>query len=227
MKSNKKKKCQPQSRLFLFQEGEGKQKWQCRLHSYSHVLSQKFRSRSFSGTTATWGRRGGVLSPWKHPPWSTTRVGVSTRDKKNQWKGPVFDTFFFFFSFFLNIFLKCRFWVGGGCCIFSVTILISKLEVQSHRKKCLCLICQDATKDPTKKALHIYIKKFGATRLFSGSPHSLHTWVSHGSVFLWSVTWLVIYWYPQCVYRNAYFSQYWQERQGQKPCIWSWKPRFC
>lgn len=51
-----------------------------------------------------------------------------------------FPSFFFFFFLFLN----AGFWVI--CCVFSVTILISKLEVQSHRKqKCLCLVCQDAT----------------------------------------------------------------------------------
>lgn len=60
---------------------------------------------------------------------------------------------------------------------FSVTILISKLEVQSHRKKCLCLVCQDATKDKKtnknkKKALHIYIKKFGATFFWQSSQSS-------------------------------------------------------
>lgn len=66
----------------------------------------------FSGATATKGRRGRGLSPWKHPPWTiTTRVDVSTRKKKihNQWKSPVFDTVFFFFLLFNFFFLKCSF----------------------------------------------------------------------------------------------------------------------
>lgn len=96
---------------------------------------------------------------------SSRSINPREKKKKNQWR--VQSLTRFFFSSFSNIFLKCRFWVvyGGGC-IFSVTILISKLEVQSHRKQCLCLICRDAAKDPKKKALHIYIKKFGVTRLF-------------------------------------------------------------
>lgn len=48
-------------------------------------------------------KAGRGLSPWKHPPWSTSQVGVSTREKKKKkpMEGPVFDTFFFFFFLFL------------------------------------------------------------------------------------------------------------------------------
>lgn len=180
--------------------------------------SQRLGSRSFSETTLTKGRRGQVgvrgrgLSPWKHPPWSiTSRVGQSTRGQKEQqtMAGPVFNTSSVsFFSFFFKIFLlfNCRFF--GSSVVFFRSLFSSASLKYSHtgNQKCLCLVCQDATnkkiKNQTegkKKALHIYIKKFWGDStffFFSGSPHSLHTWVSHGSVFWWSVTWLVIFWSP-------------------------------
>lgn len=105
--------------------------------------------------------------------------------------------FFLLFFIFLNVF----FFLSR---IFSVTILISKLEVQSHRKKHVSSVKMPRKTHKKKKRHCIFTSRsFGATRLFSGSPHSLHTWVSHGSVFSWSVTWLVIYWqtlrFKKCV----------------------------
>lgn len=83
---------------------------------------------------------------------------------------------------FWNVFLKFRFWVI--CWIF-FTVLISKLEVQSHRKKNVYV--SSFTKDEKKKKKGIaYLHQEVLGRLFfSGSPHSLHTRVSHGSVFSW------------------------------------------
>lgn len=168
-----------------------------------------------SGVDRFWGprrlteRRGWGLSPWKHPPWMiTSRVGALTRDeqkkkKKNRWKGPVFDTVLFFFPSFYLFFLKCSFWVVCGCCIFrhyshqqawsTVTqkrnVYVSSVKMPPKTKK-------------KKKKRHCIFTSRSLGRLFSGSPHSLHTWVSHGSVFSWSVTWLVIYWYPRFRFKN-------------------------
>lgn len=63
--------------------------------------------------------------------------------------------------------------------------LFSSLSLQySHTEEKQNLICQDATKDKEKKRHCIFTsRRFGATRLFTGSPHSLHTRVHHGSVF--------------------------------------------
>lgn len=162
--------------FFLFKEAEGKQKRQCRLHSYSHVLSQKVGSRSFSGTTAT-SRKAGEgwgLSPWKHPPWTiTSRVGASTRKKKinGRVQSLTLSIFFILFKiFFLNAVFES----------FVVFFSVSKLEVQSHRKKCLCLIYQDATKDPEKKKGIAYLHQevWGDSTFFWQSSQSSYMSVS-------------------------------------------------
>lgn len=100
--------------------------------------------------------------------------------------------FFLLLIFFLNAVFELFVVVMYFFCHYSHQQAWSTV---TQKKKCLCLVCEDQKEK--EKALHIYIKKFGATRLFSGSPHSLHIWVSHGSVFSWSVTWLVICWYSR------------------------------
>lgn len=58
---------------------------------------------------------------------------------------------------------------------FSSLFSSASLKYSHTEKKCLCLVCQDATKDQKKeekKALHIYIKKFGATFFWQSSQSS-------------------------------------------------------
>lgn len=72
-------------------------------------------------------------------------------------------------------FFKAVFESFAGGLDFSVTILISKLNIQSHRK--LMFMPHKWRQKEQKKALHIYIKKFGAT-FFSQSSQSSYTSVS-------------------------------------------------
>lgn len=103
-------------------------------------------SHRMSGVDRFWGprrlteRRGWGLSPWKHPPWMiTSRVGALTRDeqkKKKKIDGRVqsLTLSYFFFLLFIYFFLNAVF-ESFVVVVFFVTILISKLEVQSHRKE--------------------------------------------------------------------------------------------
>lgn len=136
----------------------GRSRWreQRRLHRYSHVLADTreslvFRDHVDERKAGSGGGQGAgsvsmETSSMDHNE-SSRPINPRTKGINKRWRVRSSTRLLlgFFPSFFNFSFLNCRFfWVV--CCIFSVTILISKLEVQSHRKsKCLCLVCQDAT----------------------------------------------------------------------------------
>lgn len=80
-------------------------------------------------------------------------------------------------------FFKAVFESFAGGLDFSVTILISKLNIQSHRKQ---MFMPHKWRQKEQKKRHCIFTSRSLGPLFSRSPHSLHTRVSHGSVFLWS-----------------------------------------
>lgn len=189
----------------------GRSRWreQRRLHRYSHVLAETRESLVFRDHVDK--RRAGSVSmetsSMEHNE-SSRPINPRTKGTTNDGGSSLQHVFcWFFFLLFLNFLLFNRRFFGSSVVFFRSLFSSASLKY-SHtgNQKCLCLVCQDATnkkiKNKTegkKKALHIYIKKFWGDStffFFSGSPHSLHTWVSHGSVFWWSVTWLVIFWSP-------------------------------
>lgn len=138
------KKGQPWSHFlffFLLKEGEGNRNDGA--DSTVTVMSSHRNSEvnHYQGPRPKKEGQGRGLSPWKHPPWTIHQVGTSTRGKektkvKIQWKGPVFDTVFIF-SFFLFFFSLNAGFESFVDVFFSVTILISKLEVVTQKKMCM------------------------------------------------------------------------------------------
>lgn len=66
--------------------------------------------------------------------------------------------------------------------IFRSLFSSASLTYSHTENKCLCLISEDKK----NKKRHCIFTSRSLGPLFSRSPHSLHTRVSHGSVFLWS-----------------------------------------
>lgn len=156
---------------------------QCRLHVtdvLTFLESIVFRDHG-DIRKAGWGS-----SPWKHPHESQKKPNKRKTEKTNKTQtknsGRVHSLTRVYF-FLLNVFFFKAVFESFACGLdFSVTILISKLNIQSHRKQ---MFMPHKWRQKEQKRHCIFTPR-SLGPLFSRSPHSLHTRVSHGSVFLWS-----------------------------------------
>lgn len=151
---------------------------QCRLHVtdvLAFLESIVFRDHG-DIRKAGWGS-----SPWKHPHESQKNQTNAKLKKTNKTQtknsGRVHSlTRVYFFPF--KRFFSSKQFLNRSRVVWIFRSLFSSASLTySHTEnKCLCLISEDK-KNKKKKALHIYIKKFGAT-FFSQSSQSSYTSVS-------------------------------------------------